>query len=177
MEKKESDIVKDFFKWIPPKFSAGAVTSKLFHDTVGSDLNSRYPVDNAYCSRFCRYMLDMLEKDDAVGIDDREELIEELYTKIGDLYSSGNTCDAYSTPLHLVHRTYFLSSEDPELSVSMRETRALISDGTTGLTSSEAALSSSSALAPALPECLSSRGSETSAATHSLTVTSRCWTT
>ena len=95
MEKKESDIVKDFFKWIPPKFSAGAVTSKLFHDTVGSDLNSRYPVDNAFCSRFCRYLLDMLEKDDAVGIDDREELIEELYTKIGDLYSSGNTCDAY----------------------------------------------------------------------------------
>ena len=30
-------------------------------------------------------------------------------------------------------RTYFLSSEDPELSVSMRETRAMISDGTTGI--------------------------------------------
>ena len=30
-------------------------------------------------------------------------------------------------------RTYFLSSEHPELSVSMRETRAMISDGTTGI--------------------------------------------
>ena len=97
MEKKQSDIVKDFFKWIPPKFSASAVTSKLFRDTVGSDLNSRYPVNNVYCSRFCRYLLDMLEKDDTIGIDDREELIEELYNKIGDLYSSGNTSasDAY----------------------------------------------------------------------------------
>jgi len=91
-----SDIVMEFFKWIPPKFSAEAVTSKLFHDTVGSVLNNRYPVDNAYCSRFCRYLLDILEKDE--GLDtyyDREELIEDLYNKMGDLFSSGKTCDAY----------------------------------------------------------------------------------
>ena len=95
MENKESDIVKDFFKWVPPKFSADAVTSKLFHDTVGSDLNNRYPVDTAYCSRFCRHLLDILEKDEALDLDDRDELIEELYNKIGILYSSGKTCDAY----------------------------------------------------------------------------------
>ena len=95
MENEASDIVKDFFKWVPPKFSADAVTSKLFHDTVGSDLNNRYPVDTAYCSRFCRYLLDTLEKDEALAPDDRDELIEELYNKIGILYSSGKTCDAY----------------------------------------------------------------------------------
>ena len=143
MENKESDIVKDFFKWVPPKFSADAVTSKLFHETVGSDLNNRYPVDTAYCSRFCRHLLDILEKDEALDLDDRDELIEELYNKIGVLYSSGKTCDAYrykllqssSRILRLIaiSRTYFLSSYDPDLSVSMRETRALISEGTTGI--------------------------------------------
>ena len=91
-----SDIVKDFFRWIPPKFSAEAVTSKLFHDTAGSDLSNRYPVDNAYCSRFCRFLLDILEKDEGLDTcNDREELIENLYNKMGNLFSSGTTCDSY----------------------------------------------------------------------------------
>ena len=91
-----SDIVKDFFRWIPPKFSADAVTLKLFHDTVGSDLNNRYPVDNAYCSRFCRFLLDILEKDEGLDTcNDREELVEDLYNKMGNLFSSGTTCDSY----------------------------------------------------------------------------------
>ena len=124
MPSEHLDIVNDFFKWLPPKFFASSVTSELYNDTVGSPLMEQYPVDSGHCSRFCRHLLDILENDDEVAIADREQVIEDLYNKIGELYSSGRDCDAY--------RTYFLSAEEPDLSVSMRETKTMISDGTTG---------------------------------------------
>ena len=122
-------IVKDFFKWTAPNFCSGSVSMKLYRDTIGSDLNDNYPVDVSYCVKFCRYLLNHVENEEN-EIADREELKEILYNKVGELY-----CSPKDDSVTASFRTYFLSSSHPEVSVSMRESRAMISSGTTGLTS------------------------------------------
>ena len=46
-----SAIVRDYFRWVPPAFSADDVSLELYEATVGSDLEKRFPVDSQYCSR------------------------------------------------------------------------------------------------------------------------------
>ena len=74
--------------------------------------------------RFCRFILRLLENSDS------EELQDLLYEKIGELLSCSQSDDEVAA-----YKTYFLSSSQPQLSVSVRETRAVISGGTTGLSS------------------------------------------
>ena len=74
--------------------------------------------------RFCRFMLRLLENFDS------EELQDLLYEKVGELFSCSQSDDEVAA-----YKTYFLSSSQPQLSVSVRETRAVISGGTTGLSS------------------------------------------
>ena len=46
-----SAIVRDYFRWSTPAFTAEDVTMELYEATVGSDLQKRFPVDSQYCSR------------------------------------------------------------------------------------------------------------------------------
>ena len=69
-------------------------------------------------------MLRLLENSDS------EELQDLLYEKVGELFSSSQSDDEVAA-----YRTYFLSPSQPQLSVSVREARAVISGGTTGLSS------------------------------------------
>lgn len=46
-----SAIVRDYFRWAPPAFTADDVSLELYEATVGSDLEKRFPVDSQYCSR------------------------------------------------------------------------------------------------------------------------------
>ena len=69
-------------------------------------------------------MLKMLEDSDS------EELQDVLYEKVGELFSCSQSDDETAA-----YRTYFLSTTQPQLSVSVREARAVISGGTTGLSS------------------------------------------
>ena len=87
-------------------------------------------------------MLELLEKDDSEEVEDKEEITENLYSKIGELYSCPEEGNVYryiwitNYTFHglfvLLCRTYFLSPSCPDLSVSMRESKSIISDGTTG---------------------------------------------
>lgn len=79
-------------------------------------------MDPQYCSRYCRSMLRLIENSDS------DQLQDLLYDKVGELFSSTQSDDEVTA-----YRTYFLSSSQPGLGVSVRETRALISGGTTGL--------------------------------------------
>ena len=45
--------------------------------------------------RYCRYMLELLEKDDSEEVEDREEITENLYSKIGELYSCPEEGNVY----------------------------------------------------------------------------------
>ena len=46
-----SGIVRDYFRWAPPAFTAEDVSLELYEATVGSELERRFPVDSQYCSR------------------------------------------------------------------------------------------------------------------------------
>ena len=45
--------------------------------------------------RYCRYMLELLEKDDSEEVEDKEEITENLYSKIGELYSCPEEGNVY----------------------------------------------------------------------------------
>ena len=69
-------------------------------------------------------MLRLLENSES------EELQDLLYSKVGELISSSEADGEAAA-----YKTYFLSPSQPQLSVSVREARAVISAGTTGLSS------------------------------------------
>jgi len=117
-----SASVQEYFSWSNPTLTLEDVTLELYEATVGSELERKFPVDSQYCSRYCRLMLRLLENSDA------EQLQELLYEKVGKLYSSSQSDDDVAA-----YRTYFLSASQPDLTVSVRESRAVISGGTTGL--------------------------------------------
>ena len=57
--------------------------------------------------RYCRYMLELLEKDDSEEVEDKEEITENLYSKIGELYSCPEEGNVYRCSiLHLDYRLH-----------------------------------------------------------------------
>jgi len=118
----DQKIVQSFFQWKKVEFPKGLEASldwqmTLFKATVGSDIAKQFPVEREYCLRFCKNLIEFCQESG-------EEIYEEYYDTVGEMVSGVPSTDYY--------KTYFLSSDLP---VSVRESRALISDGTTGLTS------------------------------------------
>ena len=58
--------------------------------------------------RYCRYMLELLEKDDSEEVEDKEEIIENLYSKIGELYSCPEEGNVYRCSIFGLHITHFM---------------------------------------------------------------------
>ena len=57
--------------------------------------------------RYCRYMLELLEKDDSEEVEDKEEITENLYSKIGELYSCPEEGNVYRcSTLYLDYRLH-----------------------------------------------------------------------
>ena len=118
----DQKIVQSFFQWEKVELPEGLVASMewqmaLFKATVGSDIAKQFPVEREYCLRFCKNIIQYCK-------DTGEEVFGKFYDTIGEIVSGVPSSDYY--------KTYYLSSDLP---VSVRESRALISDGTTGLTS------------------------------------------
>jgi len=118
----DQKIVQSFFQWKKNEFPKGLVASlewqmSMFKATVGADIAKQFPVEREYCLRFCKNIIEYCNESG-------EEVYEEFYDTIGEIVSGVPRSDYY--------KTYYLSSD---LHVSVRESRALISDGTTGLTS------------------------------------------
>ena len=125
----EKNIIDCFFRWRAVQFPPGLVPSMewqnwLYLATIGSDIATQYPVESGYCLRFCKNIIQFCQ-------DCGEEVSELFYEKMGELHlqppPSADSADYY--------KTYFLSSSDPHLTVSLREAKAVISGGTTGLSS------------------------------------------
>ena len=45
------ELVRDFFKWLPPRFPLSCLTLRLYSDTLGSQLLATHPVDGTHCTR------------------------------------------------------------------------------------------------------------------------------
>ena len=58
--------------------------------------------------RYCRYMLELLEKDDSEEVADKEEITENLYSKIGELYSCPEEGNVYRCSIFGLHITHFM---------------------------------------------------------------------
>jgi len=117
-------ILSNFYLWKAVKFppSLNLVDewqTKLYQDTVGSQLARQFPVERDHCIRFCKSVIQLCEE---CGV----EVSEEFYEKLGELHLIAVSEEYY--------KTYFLSM-DPGLAVSLREAKAVISGGTTGLSS------------------------------------------
>ena len=117
-------ILSSFYLWKAVKFPSilkptDEWQSSLYLDTVGSRLARRFPVERDHCIRFCKSIIQLCE-------DCGMEVSEQFYEKIGELHLQAASEEYY--------KTYFLSS-DPGLAVSLREAKAVISGGTTGLSS------------------------------------------
>ena len=124
----DSTILSSFFRWSGVQFPPSLVPSaswqaELYQATVGSQLARQFPVEREYCIRFCKNVIQFCQ-------DCNMEVSEQFYEKMGELHlqppSDADSADFY--------KTYFLSS-DPSLTVSLREAKAVISGGTTGLSS------------------------------------------
>ena len=125
----DKNIIDCFFRWRAVQFPPVLVPSMewqnwLYLATIGSDIATQYPVERGYCLRFCKNIIQFCQ-------DCGEEVSELFYEKMGELHlqppPSADSADYY--------KTYFLSSSDPHLTVSLREAKAVISGGTTGLSS------------------------------------------
>ena len=50
-QQSHEELVRDFFKWLPPRFPLSCLTLRLYCDTLGSQLLATHPVDGTHCTR------------------------------------------------------------------------------------------------------------------------------
>ena len=63
-EANQRKIVQDYFKWITPKnLKSSDVSLELFNITVGSERAETFPVDPDFQVKFCKRLLNLIEKD------------------------------------------------------------------------------------------------------------------
>jgi len=126
----DQEIIESFFQWKRIELSPDLVANMewqraLYKITISSETSKQFPVDRDYCLRFCKNIIGHCQKSG------EEEVYEGFYDTIGELVSDVRSSDCY--------KTYFFRTAGT-LPVSVRESKAIISDGTTGLTSWNAGL-------------------------------------
>jgi len=122
-----SSLVHSFFRWGKIDFSLEITPNlnwqeNIYHQTVGSEIVKMFPVDQDYCLKFCKNVIKFCEEHN-------EEVSDLFYDKLSEIQMNLmlTECDFY--------KTYFLSNSYPNMSISLRESKAVISGGTTGLSS------------------------------------------
>ena len=105
-EEIQRKIVQDYFKWISPKnLQTSDVDLELFNRTVGSVIAEKYPVDPDFQVKFCKQLLNLIDKDANDEINDKDELMELLYNKVGDTLTT-DTTESF--------RTYFIRQDNSQ---------------------------------------------------------------
>ncbi|KAJ3041099.1 Protein fam86a, partial [Rhizophlyctis rosea] len=106
----------------------------LVNNTILSPIATKHPPSTTYSLRFLKTLLDLIETAN-------EEAVDSLYETYVSLLATTQSNPAFITASTICHKTYFLPSQSTEPAhITLRETEATISNGTTGLRTWEAAI-------------------------------------
>ena len=116
------NLESDFLRWrqieLDGQYPSEEWQEDVWQQTVGSSTVENFPVDREYEMRFCKKIVALCEEKG-------EEVSEQWYQRLAELFSDSSARPAY--------RTYMLGKMHTK--VSIRESRMAISGGTTGLCS------------------------------------------